>query len=108
MLDDFGTGYSSLSYLKRLPLSTFKIDRSFVRDILTNADDAAIAQAIMTLADAMGLDVIAEGVETKAQMEMLRKMGCHCFQGFLFRPALAAEEFERVLRDPGVLLGEGV
>ncbi|WP_416397172.1 EAL domain-containing protein [Allohahella sp. A8] len=106
VLDDFGTGYSSLSYLKRLPLSTFKIDRSFVRDILTNADDAAIAQTIMTLADAMGLDVIAEGVETKAQMTLLSEMGCHCFQGFLFQPALPAEDFERVLRDPEVLLTE--
>jgi EAL domain-containing protein (putative c-di-GMP-specific phosphodiesterase class I) len=93
-MDDFGTGYSSLSYLARLPLDQLKIDRAFVSKLPDSPSDAVIAQTIITMGRSLGLDVIAEGVETEAQCHFLDKNGCHAYQGYLFSKPLTADEFE--------------
>ncbi|MDX8400781.1 MAG: EAL domain-containing protein [Gallionellaceae bacterium] len=97
-MDDFGTGYSSLSVLKHLPLQQLKIDKSFVHDVLTDANDVAISKMIITLAHSMNLEVIAEGVETEAQRELLELNGCHNYQGYLFSKPIPIEEFDSLLK----------
>lgn len=96
-IDDFGTGYSSLSYLKRFPIDAVKIDQSFVKEITTNSDDAAIAEAVATMAHRMKLKVIAEGVETIDQLECLRRLGCDEMQGYFVSRPVPSEEFEALL-----------
>lgn len=100
-IDDFGTGYSSLGHLKRCPIQRVKIDRSFIKDILTDPNDAAITEAIIAMSHKLNLTVLAEGVETKGQQEYLTQLGCDEMQGFLLSRPVPAEDFWRVLGDVG-------
>lgn len=99
-IDDFGTGYSSLSYLKRFPVDTLKIDRTFIRDVIHNADDKSIIKAIIAMARSLQVDTIAEGVETREQLQFLRDSGCHTIQGFLLSKPFNAEELPQFLNQP--------
>ena len=98
-IDDFGTGYSSLSYLKRFPIDTLKIDKTFVADVSTDEDDAAIAKAIVMMGHALDMSVIAEGVETPQQLEYLTSLGCDAIQGYLFSPPLSTQSFTELLME---------
>jgi diguanylate cyclase (GGDEF)-like protein len=98
-IDDFGTGYSSLGYLKRFPINSLKVDRSFVRDLPHSADDIAITRAVIAMAHSLQMNVIAEGVELKEQLEVLRREGCDEFQGYLCRPPLTEDELVRFVRE---------
>ena len=100
-MDDFGTGYCSLNYLKRFPLDTLKIDRSFVADIGTDSGDAAIVRAIIALGHDLNLKIVAEGVATLEQLRFLRAEGCDTVQGYLMSPAVPARAFASLLRGAG-------
>ena len=96
-MDDFGTGYSSLSHLHLFPFDVLKIDRSFVRRLNTGQQSLQIVQTILELARVLGMDVVAEGIETEEQLKVLQDMGCRYGQGYLFSPPLPAEEIEKLL-----------
>jgi diguanylate cyclase (GGDEF)-like protein len=97
-IDDFGTGYSSLAYLKRFPIDKLKIDRAFIKDLPLDSDDAAISRAIIVMAHELGLQVVAEGVETQAQLDFLKKHQCDYIQGYLIAKPMAAEDFTTLLK----------
>jgi len=97
-IDDFGTGYSSLTYLKRLPFDQLKIDQSFVRGLIDNQADAAIVKAIVVMAKSMGLNLIAEGVETDKHLACLSGYGCHYYQGYYFSKPLTAEKLVEYIK----------
>jgi len=97
-VDDFGTGYSSLAYIKRFPISTLKIDRSFIRDIPENKDDVSITIAIINMAQALGLKTIAEGVETKQQLDFLKQYKCNLIQGYYFSKPIAFNEIVKLFQ----------
>jgi EAL domain-containing protein (putative c-di-GMP-specific phosphodiesterase class I) len=96
-IDDFGTGYSSLSYLKQFPLNVLKIDRSFIRDLHNDEGDAAIVDAILALSTSLGLEVVAEGVETVAQLDYLKQLACHRAQGYLLSVPVDRVTFEGLI-----------
>jgi diguanylate cyclase (GGDEF)-like protein/PAS domain S-box-containing protein len=96
-LDDFGTGYSSISYLKRLPVTTLKIDKSFIRDIIDDRDDRVLVETIITMGRLLDMEVVAEGVEEAEQLAILKQFGCHLYQGYLSSPAVSVGKFEKIL-----------
>ena len=98
-MDDFGTGYSSLAHIKRFPIDVLKIDQSFIREIPQSGDDMAISSAIIAMGHSMGLAVLAEGVQTQAQLDFLRERGCDRFQGFLRSRPVPPDAFEALLRE---------
>ena len=100
-VDDFGTGYSSLAYLKRLPVDALKLDQSFVAGLGEDGDDVVIAAAVVVMAQALGLRVVAEGVETQTQLSVLRAMGCDLVQGYLFTSALPPDELRSWVAERG-------
>ena len=100
-VDDFGTGYSSLAYLKQLPIDILKIDRSFVKDLPGNPDDVILTATIINMADSLGLEVVAEGVETTEQLQFMDEHGCSLIQGYLFSPPLTADQITELLDKPG-------
>jgi diguanylate cyclase (GGDEF)-like protein len=104
-VDDFGTGYSSMSYLRRLPIDKLKIDRVFINEIVSRPEDASIVRAIVSLAHSLRLKVVAEGVETPAQLDFLKAVGCDEYQGYHFSRALPSREFERVVREKAAQAG---
>jgi EAL domain-containing protein (putative c-di-GMP-specific phosphodiesterase class I) len=106
-IDDFGTGYSSLSYLRQFPVTKLKIDRSFIRDVALNVDDAAIAAAIISMAKVLDLKVIAEGVENEAQLSFLMKHNCDEGQGYYFGRPLSVQEVEELIRNPQMPMRQG-
>ena len=107
-IDDFGTGYSSLSYLKQIPIDKIKIDRSFIADMMSDDDDDAITYAIVNLAHSLNLRVIAEGVESKAQVDRLHSFGCDAVQGHYFSCAVPPDMFETFLVDGRVMVEERI
>ena len=104
-IDDFGTGYSGLAYLKRLPIDTVKIDQSFVRDLTVDPDDAAIVTAIVAMARSLGVEVVAEGVETEEQLAELKRLGCHRGQGYLLARPMNAAAVAKLLRSRLAVVG---
>ena len=96
-IDDFGTGYSSLSHLRKFPINSLKIDQSFVRDIPVNLEDTAIVKAIISMAHSLNLEVVAESVETEAQLDFLRTENCDKMQGFLYSKPISADKFTELL-----------
>ena len=105
-IDDFGTGYSSLAYLKRFPLNTLKIDRSFIQDITQNTDDQEITRAIIAMGQNLGLKVLAEGVETEQQVSILRDSGCDYIQGYYYSRPLPAAQLANYLKQENLLCAD--
>ena len=104
-IDDFGTGYSSLSYLTRYPINVLKIDKSFVHDLIDNAGAHGIVTAIIAMAHSLDMEVVAEGVESEAQFQRLRSLGCPYMQGYLFHRPMPEEQIVALLRQQGAAAG---